>query len=75
VFVFWAWVYGGWRGAAAALGTYAVLGTILVLMTVYVPWLNPGFVLVPVVVIPIVVLWRRETRREHEARRDRPSSN
>jgi uncharacterized protein involved in cysteine biosynthesis len=33
-------------------------------MIVFVPGVNPGFVIIPAVVIPVAVMWHRETRRE-----------
>jgi hypothetical protein len=63
VFAFWAGVYGGWRAALASLATFAVIAGILVFMVEFVPGVNPGFVLVPVVVVGIVLLRRYDVRR------------
>jgi 1,4-dihydroxy-2-naphthoate octaprenyltransferase len=58
---------GSWgRGFLGALLGFWGLAVVFVLVIVFVPWLNPGFVLVPLVAIPIAVLWLRDSGDEPE---------
>ena len=59
--------FGGLRGWLVGTLTCLGLPALLVALLVYVPWLNPAFVILPVVIIPIAIIWRRESRRERES--------
>jgi hypothetical protein len=58
--------FGGWRGWLVGTLTCLGLPLLLMLLVVYAPGLNPAIVLVPVVLIPVAVLWRRETLRDRD---------
>lgn len=66
MFLFWATVRGGWRGGLGAFSAYAVLTILLVSSYNIAPWLTP-FVIIPACVIPVVLIGKRELRRERDA--------
>jgi hypothetical protein len=70
VFFFWSAVQGGWRSGLVSLLAYSAFAVLLVGTFNISPGLTP-FVVIPACVIPIVVIYRKEKRREHSAE-DRP---
>lgn len=59
--------FGGLRGWLVGTLTCFGLPALFVAVLVYAPWLNPAFVILPVVLIPIAIMWRSESRRERES--------
>ncbi len=64
MFALWAGVGGGCRGFLGAMIGFWGLAIVFVATIVLLPGVNPAFVIVPVVVVPVAVMWSRETRRE-----------
>jgi Flp pilus assembly protein TadB len=66
VFFFWVTVRDGPLAGLVAVLAYAVLTVLLVGSFNIAPWLVP-FVIIPACVIPVVLIGRREMRRERQA--------
>jgi len=56
--------FGGLRGWLAGTLTCLGLSVLLVVLLVFVPWLNPAFVILPLVLVPVAIMWRKESRAD-----------